>query len=433
MPLLAQLVSERQKLARKLGHPSYAHLMLQDKIMQTPVEVTAMLYSVAKGVAPIATEEVKELLKLKQSLEGDVGKGIEQWDLNYFLNVVKSVDSADIQAREHLPLKKCIAGLCLLTEKLFGVRVDRSIAPNNESWDGMIEKLTLHHPEQGMLGTIYLDLHPRPYKFGHSAHFTVSCGCETSTTKSQSPVVALVMNFMNNSGNSCYLTHGELETLLHEYGHALHSLLSRTKYQHLSGTRVSSDFVETPSQLFENFAWDVNSLTLFSGHPMTGRPIEPDLLKSLERAKNHFQALAILHQVFLALFDLEVYQMMGDRGVTEEEVTEEAIAQLAHDLHVKIMPKEMPPPVGVNWPNRFSHLTTYGATYYTYILNEAYATHLWEHLFARDPLSRSSGEKLWRELLRPGGSKDPTELLTGCLDGNTISLEPFFKTIGIKK
>lgn len=140
---------------------------------------------------------------------------------------------------------------------------------------------------------IYLDLYPRANKYNHAAHFTVRCGRRLTNSQSyQIPVVALVTNFSRPAANQpSLLTHAELETLFHEFGHAMHSLLSRTEFQHLSGTRAQLDFVETPSHLFEYFAWDHRVVGKFAKHYLTDEPIPEEMMKNLRRSKSMFGAM----------------------------------------------------------------------------------------------------------------------------------------------
>ena len=302
-----------------------------------------------------------------------------------------------------------------------------------------VQKMSLRHPTEGPLGYIYLDLQPREHKYGHAAHFTVRCGCVTADDiigdmqgegrdeeevesgggnsgplvvydGYQLPVVALVMNFGAPNAASfasphyepreCLLGHTEVETLFHEFGHALHSLLSRTRFQHLSGTRTAADFVETPSQLLEHFVWDLRSLGAFSRHYATGEPLPAAMLEEMATSKHQHAALDTLHQVLLSLYDLELFGEATAAKVREshfrhlERLEEEKhglvransgkleaigkdegggasiVASLAHDLHEEVMPTCMPAPRGTHWVARFGHLTSYGATYYGYLYDK---------------------------------------------------------------
>jgi intermediate peptidase len=329
---LAQLATVRHTTSVKLGFKSYAHRICQGHMCSDPRDVVATLRQLAAGLRPAADAEAATLQALKRQAEGSQAEQaegsatdvvLEQWDLPHYMGLARAEEegSAEAASAQYLPLDQCVAGLATLCRALFGVAVEIGPAPEAESWadanhgdsssssswggllrrangnggnSGGVTKMTLTHPEQGALGDIYLDLEPRADKYGHAAHFTVRCGCLNVAGESQRPVVALVMNFASSSsqgGGPVQLTHGELETLLHEFGHALHSLLSRTNYQHLSGTRAAADFVETPSQLLEHFAWAPAYLDA------AGTPLPASLLASLHRGQKMHAALDGLHQV----------------------------------------------------------------------------------------------------------------------------------------
>merc|ERR1719223_2088503 len=163
---------------------------------------------------------------------------------------------------------------------------------------------------------MYLDLHPRPGKYSHAAHFTVRCGCEShnqlgeGAAEYQLPIVALVCNVSppnSNTGTSAVLSHAEVETLFHEFGHALHSLLSRTSFQHLSGTRVAMDFVETPSHLMEMYIWNKEFLNVIGRHYETGQLIPEKTIENLIQSRYAFKAMETQTQVVYCLFDQQVF------------------------------------------------------------------------------------------------------------------------------
>ena len=283
---------------------------------------------------------------------------------------------------------------------------------------------------------MYLDLHPRVGKYGHAAHFTVRCGCAVaedvdsalalgaSHNGFQLPVVALVMNIgMTSTGGRVLANHSDLETLLHEFGHALHSLLSRTTFQHLSGTRAASDFIETPSQLLEHFAWDHRVLTHFSEHETTGEPLPTELLMAMRAAKTQHLGIDTLQQVLLALFDQRSF---GVDPPTSPAGDGSVVAAMAHQLHLDVMPSALPPAADTHWWARFTHLTSYGATYYGYLYDKALAAQLWRTLFADRPLDVDRGTVLWHSLLKPGAAMDPNEVLRQTLGGEARTPEDFF-------
>ncbi|KAL6530222.1 Mitochondrial intermediate peptidase [Orobanche hederae] len=306
-------------------------------------------------------------------------------------------------------LPQCIEGLKCLAESLFGVQFQETPLVPGESWHPDVLKLSLHHPDEGDLGCLYLDLRSRKDKHPICAHFAIKGGRRISDTEYQLPIVALVCNFSGPSFQSVLLNHSDVETLFHEFGHALHSLLSRTEYQHFSGTRVVLDFAEIPSNLFEYYAWDYRFLRTFAKHYSTGDPIPESLVKSLLGAKNMFAATELQRQVFYALIDQTLHASQSSS--VEDTISIVADLKREHTCwkHVE----------GTHWHTRFSHLVTYGAGYYSYLYAKCFSAAIWKKIFEEDPLSPSAGSALRSKLLGHGGAKDPTVMLND-LVGNCV-------------
>jgi intermediate peptidase len=258
---------------------------------------------------------------------------------------------------------------------------------------------------------MYLDLVPRDGKYVHSAHFTVRCGCSIRNGPSdesvyQIPTVALICNLSPSHANmdiGGLLTHSEVETVFHEFGHALHSLLSRTSFQHLSGTRVAMDFVETPSHLMEQFVWNKEFLKIIGTHHLTKEPLSDKNIEKLIQSRFSLKAIDIQNQIIHSIFDQTIF---GQRETWKDKNTIEVFAK----LHMKY---SFPYADGTHWFSRFGHLITYGAGYYSYLYSNIFASDIWATCFEYGDkvLSRKSGEKLWNNLLAHGGSKDPNKML----------------------
>jgi mitochondrial intermediate peptidase len=296
---------------------------------------------------------------------------------------------------------------------------------------------------------LYLDLYPRYGKFGHAAHFTVRCGCVSNTDPDQikmntsnktqnyqHPIVALVCNFTSvtqtsSSSTTDYddilLSHSDVVTLFHEFGHALHSLLSRTKFQHLAGTRGALDFTETPSHWMENFAWDKVFLrTVLAKHYITGESLPEPIIDVLGKSRNSFNSIEKQNQLLYSLFDQSIF-FIPDESVSTMQIWKKHHEQL-----------NMPYSQSTHWYTRFGHLTNYGASYYVYLYAQVFSSKIWDQHFnsalsssidngsiprivgggeqyMQRPLNRQAGELLWKKVLMFGGSKDPNEMLNDIL------------------
>ncbi|XP_031484257.1 mitochondrial intermediate peptidase, mitochondrial isoform X2 [Nymphaea colorata] len=395
--------AEVRKRAYITGHSApFANLSVLDKLIAARHELAQ----------DRADKEVEIIRKVKSQFCGDASGDVQPWDEAYFKGIIKSsayeIDPTVVAS--YFPLSQCLEGLKVIVESLFGATFyNVSLAPG-ESWHPNVVKLLFHHPNEGDLGFLYLDLYSRKDKFPGCAHFAIKGGRKLSKTQYQLPVVALVCNFSARPGPSTSnLNHWEVETLFHEFGHALHSLLSRTDYQHFSGTRMVLDLAETPANLFEYFAWDYRVLKRFARHYSSGEIIPENLVASMNSAKNMFVATDLQRQIFYSAMDQKLF---GEQSSTPTD-TIDMVADLTRKYtswgYVE----------GTHWHTRFNHLINYGAGYYSYLYAKCFAATIWQKVFNDEPLSLSAGSILRTKFLQYGGSRDPSEMLNDFL-GNGI-------------
>ncbi|XP_071934262.1 mitochondrial intermediate peptidase, mitochondrial isoform X5 [Coffea arabica] len=242
-------------------------------------------------------------------------------------------------------------------------------------------------------GQLYGDLEP-----WDETYFTAIM--KSAVYDLDSSIVALVCNFLGSKPASL-LNHWEVETLFHEFGHALHSLLSRTDYQHFSGTRVVIDFAETPSNLFQYYAWDFRILKTFARHYSTGDVIPEDLVKSIRGAKDMFSGTELQRQIFYALIDQKLFGEEASSIRDTASIVAELKRQHTSWKHVD----------GTHWHTRFGHLASYGAGYYSYLYAKCFAATIWQKICEEDPLSLAAGSAIRHKFLQHGGAKDPGDIL----------------------
>lgn len=428
--VLDSLIQSRQRLALALGFPSYSHRFLQDKMAKTPQNVYQFLQDIQGQVRTGYRKEMELLGRAKQKIEGGTSK-VEPWDVKFYVKLLKAqmggVDPNELA--NYLSLPNCLNAMQLLVGKLFGIQMrEQEIQPgerwdvdlenqkssSNISKDEQIRKFVFSEEDTGReLGTMYLDLHPRVGKYTHAAHFTVRCGCVVNGPNSdyQLPIVALVCNM--NSGQASFSSHQEVETLFHEFGHAMHSLLSRTNFQHLSGTRAAMDFVETPSHWMEHYVWDEEFLPILAQNQM-GSPIPDSMLKTLAQSQNQFRCLEMQNQIVLSVFDQHIF------GEDVSGKTPQEIWAALHKEH------DVPYADGTHWYTNVGHLVTYGAGYYGYLYSQVFASTIWNQLFYKQSLQRSAGEKLWKKVLIHGGARDANVMLEDLL-GKKPTVENYWK------
>ncbi|KVH88373.1 Metallopeptidase, catalytic domain-containing protein [Cynara cardunculus var. scolymus] len=387
-----------------MGYKSYAGYALHSNMASSPDVVSSFLVELSKNVQPKAVEEFKSIRDFKRGKSGQHDIELEPWDEAYFTRSMKSsaynLDFSVVAS--YFSLSQCIEGLKLLVESLFGVKFLNIPLTPGESWHPDVMKMALHHPDEGDLGYIYLDLNSRRGKYPGCAHFAIRGGRRLSKTEYQLPIIALVCNFSKpHNSATVRLNHSDVDTLFHEFGHALHSLLSRTDHQHFSGTRVAFDMAETPSNLFEYYAWDYRVLKKFARHYSTGDIIPEKLVESMQGARKMFSAMELQQQIFYALADQALY---GDQTYSPIDTT--SIVADLREQHTNWKHVE-----GTHWQTRFSHLLYYGAGYYSYLYAKCFASTIWERVCKDDPLSLETGSAIRTKLLQHGGAKDPAQLL----------------------
>lgn len=219
------------------------------------------------------------------------------------------------------------------------------------------------------------------------------------------PIVVLMLNFsLPRWSNPTFLTPNMVDNLFHEMGHAMHSMLARTKYQHISGTRCSTDFAEVPSILMEYFASDYRVIQLFARHYQTNEPMPHEMLQKLCASKRLFTASETQLQIFYAALDQVYHNKYPLEGSTTE-----VLAWIQNKYY------GLPYVENTAWQLRFSHLVGYGAKYYSYLVSRALAHLIWQIYFQNDPLDRTQGEKYRMECLAHGGGKHPRKLISDYL------------------
>ncbi|TPX30254.1 hypothetical protein SmJEL517_g06144 [Synchytrium microbalum] len=344
-------------------------------------------------------------------------------------------------------------GIAYLFRLLYGVRLQVTPTLPGETWHPDVVRLDVIDEGGVVLGTIYCDLYEREVgggrKYESAAHFTVrgsrridgdfeesddylmsshSNGTsggdkqhilsrpqgisEVDGKKYQIPVVVLVTSFQRPQGHNkpSLLSLGECETLFHEMGHALHSMLARTDYQHIAGTRCSVDFVEIPSMFHERFARHPVILSYIGRHHKTRQPLPPHLLASISQSASYTNPLDGLSQIQAAALD----QAYHSELVLQPGFSSDGMAKAIHEKYNHNLVGFVD---GTRWHAQFSHLYSYGASYYAYFWSKRWAERIYERLFSVDGKSGSSssvedvwrrgGQVFWKELLAPGGGRDP--------------------------
>ncbi|KAL6759533.1 hypothetical protein V8C86DRAFT_2574236 [Haematococcus lacustris] len=414
--LLEAMIGARSEMARLLGQPSFSHLKATGaSLAERPEAIVAFLTQLANAVKPYADQECQELA-------GGPGKQLQPWDLDLALARARSraahqgLTVSRSLLENYTQLTSVLDGLAALTQQLLGIRLSWQPAAGGEAWAPGVIKVEAQHAEEGHLGTVFLDLVSRPGKYPSAVTFPIRCGRELEGGKYQAPIMVLSADFgpPGSSAAGVVLGARELRVLLHEWGHCLHNLASRTRYQHHWGTRCAQDMVELPSLLWEKFASDPRSLALLARHRTTRDPLPDGLAAAMCADRSHFWAIDLQQQVLLSLADQRLF------GAPEVPAGGTSDAW----RHAVEPHSSLPWITGSHPEARFGHLTIYAATYYAYVYARCLSSAVWNKLLAQDPLDPQAGEAVRRGLLRPGGGMEPVEQLQALLGPQALQQHP---------
>uniref|UniRef100_A0A3B5KRC4 Mitochondrial intermediate peptidase n=1 Tax=Xiphophorus couchianus TaxID=32473 RepID=A0A3B5KRC4_9TELE len=379
MECLEELLKCRYKLAKLVGYDSYGHRALKGTMAKNPETVMSFLQLLTDKLSQRTAKDFQMMRDMKKKLNPRNAE-LMPWD-HPFLSGVLRAERYNIEPSLYSPylsLGACMEGLNNLFSQLYGVSLMSEHPGAGEVWSEDVRKLAVVHETEGLLGYIYCDFFHRRDKPHQDCHFTIRGGrwCQ-ETDQYQLPVVVLMLSLPHPTKSApTLLTPGMMENLFHEMGHAMHSMLGRTRYQHVTGTRCATDFAEVPSILMEYFATDYRVISQFARHFETGQPLPENMVARLCESKKVCGAADTQLQVFYAVLD-QIYH-----GKPQNRSTTEILKEMQEKFY------GLPYTPNTAWQLRFSHLIGYGAKYYSYLMSRAVASMVWKQCFVQDPLNR---------------------------------------------
>ncbi|CAF0730803.1 unnamed protein product [Didymodactylos carnosus] len=417
---LDQLLRKRYELAKLCGFPSYGHRAIENMLLSDPHTIENYLELIMEKIRPYADSDIALMKKFKEIMGSQ--QPVMPWDVNYleshFKHHLLKLDSNEY--KQFFSLGSCMDGLNLIFNSLFNVNLKKVPTLNGEIWHPSVIKLSVTHPTDGIIGYIYCDLFQRDDKTPIDCQFTIRCGRRLSDDSYQIPITVIHLNLPSSDDKNIppLITLSMVDNLFHEFGHAMHSVLARTKYQHVSGTRCSTDFAEVPSQWMEYFVYEPRVVEKFAKHYETGKTISYDLLKRLAIGHKCFQAHKIQTQTLCSMFDNSFHKSYP-------------LSQPPVKIYSDLVKKYSTLPyIPETYPYlKFYHLVDYGARFSSYIISKSVVSKIWYDYFANDPLSSTSGERLKNELLSWGGEKNPQELVTKMFDKKKLSIHDMTNAI----
>ena len=418
-PLMAEILDLRQELARLLGFANYAELSLASKMAESSEQVLQFLRDLALRSKPFAA---RDLQALQRFAAAQGCSELQSWDLGYYGEKLRQqrYSIAQEQVRAWFPIDKVLSGLFDIVQKLYGIQIKE--LSGFDTWHADVRLFEITENGQP-LGRFFFDLYARANKRGGAWMDGARDQRRNACGQLISPVANLVCNFTPAvNGQPALLTHDEVTTLFHEFGHGLHHLLTEVEHAGASGINgVAWDAVELPSQFMENWCWEPEGLALISAHFETGEPLPRDMLDKMLAAKNFQSGLGMLRQLELSLFDFELHAASGD-GRSVLQVVESIRAEVA----------VMRPPAYNRFANGFAHIFAggYAAGYYSYKWAEVLSADAFSLFEEQGVLNGETGRAFRQAILARGGSQEPMALFVD-FRGREPSIDALLRHSGL--
>ncbi len=427
LPLLQKILGLRDDIAKKLSYANYADLTTEVKMVKSGANAVKFIEDLKTGLQPKFAAELEEFRQMKIKQTGDANAQIFIWDWRYFSNQLKkekyNVDAE--QLRVYFPYQRVLDGMFAIYQRIFGLKFEKLEAPYK--WVGDLQLYAVSDAKTGEpMGLFYLDMFPRDGKYNHFAQFGIIAGKKLPDGKYQRPVCCLVCNFPSPTAeHPSLMSHAEVETIFHEFGHAMHTILTRAKYARFSGTSVPRDFVEAPSQMLENWPWDKAVLDSFAAdYRDPSKKIPAEILAQLKTARLATEGVRYRRQLSFALMDLTLHSQITATNL-------DTVLALSNDKLGEVFLPLLPDTAFVAY---FGHIIGYGAGYYGYAWADAIAADM-ATVFEKSPggyYDENVGMRLRKEIYEVGDSRDVNESIEKFL-GRPRSIEPFLKRIGVDK
>ncbi len=420
--IIEEILQRRYECAKLLGFDNYAEYSLATKMAQSSEQVLNFLNDLADKSYTVAKAELAELSAF--AIEQDNLDRFEAWDVLYYSEKLRQqkYNITQEELKPFFPDSQVLSGLFAIVEKLYGLHIKEK--SSIDSWHDSVRFFEIYDQDERLRGQFYLDLFARQNKRGGA--WMDTCRSRMSINGiTQHPVAYLNCNFSPGVGNDpALLTHSEVITLFHEFGHGLHHMLTQIDYPSISGINgVSWDAVELPSQFMENWCWERQALDLISAHYQSNKPIPDEMLSRLRAAKNFESAMMMVRQLEFGLFDFRLHrEYQPESGLQFMTILEEVRNQVAV----------------INTPeyNRFTHSFAhifaggYAAGYYSYKWAEVLSADAYSLFEENGIFDASTGQKFLKSILEQGGSKEAMDLFVE-FRGRKPTVDALLKQCGL--
>ncbi len=420
--VMNEILCLRHELAQLLGFETYADYSLATKMAQSPQQVVSFLEDLATETRPVAEQDLAQLQDFAREQDGI--EDLKAWDVTYYGEKLKQAryDISQQELRPYFPLPKVLDGMFNIAGRLFDIEVEEQ--QDFDTWHKDARLFALKRNGEP-LAYCYLDPFARSNKRGGAWMDDCRVRRRLNDTDLQLPVAYLVCNFTPPlSGQPALLTHDEVTTLFHEFGHGLHHMLTQMEEADISGINgVAWDAVELPSQFMENWCWEPEALALISGHHETGEPLPQALLDKMLAAKHFQSGMMMMRQLEFSLFDFCLHHEYQPGETQVQAVLDRVRDQVA----------VIRPPAENRFQHGFSHIFAggYAAGYYSYKWAEVLSADAFSRFEEEGIFNTDTGLAFRQEILEQGGSGDPMDLFVA-FRGREPSVDALLRHSGIR-
>ncbi|HWA84667.1 MAG TPA: M3 family metallopeptidase [Opitutus sp.] len=427
--LIGRILALRAEKAALLGKAHFADVVLERCMAKSGAQALGFLEDLQGRAAEAFARESRELEEFKAAQTGRPAARLAPWELAFWAEKLRRAryDFDEEALRPYFPADRVIAGLFELAARVFGLRIVERRTGEVETWHPEVSFYEVRDARGRHLGSFYADWHPRESKRGGAwMNYLITGGPGRDGTRA--PHLGLICGNLTPpvDGKAALLTHREVETIFHEFGHLLHHLLGEVEIKSLNGVNVAWDFVELPSQIMENWCWERESLDLFARHHETGATIPGEIFQKMTAARNFRAATAMMRQIALAKMDLVLHMRTAEfAGAADvEPLARAAVAEC-------LVPTEPPSPTIVK---RFTHVFAdpvgYAAGYYSYKWAEVLEADAFTRFQREGIFNPQTGSDFVAQVLSRGNSADPAELYRGFM-GRDPDLNALLRRSGL--
>ena len=398
--VILEIINLRYQKAILLGYKSYSEYVLEERMAKNTKNVMNFLEGLVEKVKPIAKKEFKVLENYAKSIDNI--DNLEKWDISFYTEMYKKhkYDVDQEKLKPYFSLTNVLNGAFEISNKLYGLNFKKN--STIDTYNDEVNTYEVKDEKNNFIALLYTDFHPRKGKRG-GAWMTSYKPQYIFKNNNQRPHISIVCNFTRPIKNKpSLLTFNEVTTLFHEFGHALHGILANTKFKSLSGTNVSWDFVELPSQIFENWCYEEEALNIFAFHYKTKKLIPIELINKIKESANYNQASQTLRQLSLAILDMNWHNINPIKIKSVKDYEHKILKKLTFtkDLNVTCT------------STSFSHIFQggYSSGYYSYKWAEVLDADAFEYFKEKGIFNKSIASKFKDNILSKGGTQDPMDL-----------------------